>query len=259
MAGLDRGQRRRSQAPIIVVALVVVVVAVVGFAAATREADSAIDSSADPTPAPASAEHQVTSIVDGDTLHVRVGGQDATVRVVGIDAPETSECWGAQATEAAAALLTGTRVQLIADPSQADTDRYGRLLRYVLLPDGTDLGTRMITDGNAYEYTYDAPYDNQDAYRSAQAASEADGRGLWSAGSCRGRRSLPEPTTTATTTTSERGACDIKGNINADDDRIYHVPGGNDYHRTKIDEAKGERWFCSVAEAEADGWRAPFN
>ena len=38
---------------------------------------------------------------------------------------------------------------------------------------------------------------------------------------------------------------------------IYHVPGSPAYERTKIDEAKGERWFCSEAEARAAGWRAP--
>ncbi len=42
--------------------------------------------------------------------------------------------------------------------------------------------------------------------------------------------------------------CAIKGNINAKGERIYHVPGGEWYDRTKIDPAKGERWFCSAGE-----------
>jgi micrococcal nuclease len=52
--------------------------------------------------------------------------------------------------------------------------------------------------------------------------------------------------------------CDIKGNINGED-RIYHLPGGNHYGRTKIDEDQGERWFCSAAEAEQAGWRKARN
>ena len=50
------------------------------------------------------------------------------------------------------------------------------------------------------------------------------------------------------------GECRIKGNISSGG-RIYHVPGGASYGRTKIDEAAGERWFCSPEEAEAAGWR----
>ena len=49
--------------------------------------------------------------------------------------------------------------------------------------------------------------------------------------------------------------CDIKGNISMDGDRIYHVPGGEFYDATVIDEAYGERWFCSEDEARANGWR----
>ncbi len=51
--------------------------------------------------------------------------------------------------------------------------------------------------------------------------------------------------------------CVIKGNINSKGERIYHVPGGRYYDRTKIDTSKGERWFCTEAEAKAAGWRPP--
>lgn len=51
--------------------------------------------------------------------------------------------------------------------------------------------------------------------------------------------------------------CNIKGNINSKGDRIYHAPGSNSYGVTKINELKGERWFCSETEARAAGWRAP--
>jgi hypothetical protein len=52
--------------------------------------------------------------------------------------------------------------------------------------------------------------------------------------------------------------CLIKGNISSNG-RIYHVPGSPSYDATKIDESKGEKWFCTVQEAEAAGWRAPKN
>jgi hypothetical protein len=50
--------------------------------------------------------------------------------------------------------------------------------------------------------------------------------------------------------------CRIKGNI-SESGRIYHLPGSEWYERTQINPAKGERWFCSEAEAKAAGWRAP--
>jgi len=63
------------------------------------------------------------------------------------------------------------------------------------------------------------------------------------------------------TRTAHRGAtplrpgCTIKGNISRRGERIYHVPGDRYYAATVIDIAKGERWFCSEAEARAAGWR----
>jgi hypothetical protein len=50
--------------------------------------------------------------------------------------------------------------------------------------------------------------------------------------------------------------CQIKGNIGSSG-KIYHVPGSQAYEKTKIDEARGERWFCSEDQAVAAGWRAP--
>jgi hypothetical protein len=54
---------------------------------------------------------------------------------------------------------------------------------------------------------------------------------------------------------SHQSGSDIKGNINSKGERIYHVPGGRSYANTAIDTARGERWFCSEAEARASGWR----
>jgi len=50
-------------------------------------------------------------------------------------------------------------------------------------------------------------------------------------------------------------ACRIKGNISVMGERIYHVPGQAYYDSTRIDTLKGERWFCTEAEARAAGWR----
>ena len=49
--------------------------------------------------------------------------------------------------------------------------------------------------------------------------------------------------------------CLIKGNISSKGERIYHPPGCRYYNATVIEPAKGERWFCTEAEAVAAGWR----
>ena len=54
---------------------------------------------------------------------------------------------------------------------------------------------------------------------------------------------------------AETQDCAIKGNIAKSGERVYHVPGGALYGRTQINEAAGERWFCTEQEAVAAGWR----
>ncbi len=63
------------------------------------------------------------------------------------------------------------------------------------------------------------------------------------------------PTDTSNDNTWED--CRIKGNIGRGGVRIYHTPGSTNYAATRINTARGERWFCTAAEAEAAGWRAP--
>lgn len=53
----------------------------------------------------------------------------------------------------------------------------------------------------------------------------------------------------------ENDACNIKGNVSTQGERIYHVPGQKYYADTRISASHGERWFCSEEEARAAGWR----
>ncbi len=61
----------------------------------------------------------------------------------------------------------------------------------------------------------------------------------------------PSPITSLT-----KPGCTIKGNISIDTgNKIYHLPGMEDYESTVIDPQKGEKWFCSESDAIAKGWR----
>ena len=85
-------------------------------------------------------------------------------------------------------MLAGQIVRLEPDPSQGDQDRYGRLLRYVWLPDGRLVNLELIRQGYAFEYTYDRPYKYQALFQAAEREARAQQRGLWAPATCNGQR-----------------------------------------------------------------------
>lgn len=219
--------------------------------------------------------YEVKSVLDGDTFTIDYAGKETSVRIVGINTPETidprttAECFGREASDYLKGLITGKKVRIESDSSTTDRDKYNRLLRYVYL-DGEDVGLKIISNGYGYEYTYDIPYSKQATYKDAQKEAEKNKVGLWAEGACvdnennattedtSGSQSSNETTNTGvlpSTTNGTQSNCNIKGNINYNGEKIYHVPGQEYYDETKIDEEYGERWFCSEEEAQAAGWR----
>lgn len=138
------------------------------------------------------ADVPVERVVDGDTIRVLLNGRSVTVRMIGIDTPETVkegtpvECFGPEASDLAKAALEGTRVTLEADPAQGPTDRYGRMLAYVWrqLPDGTVsmFNLESVEHGFARERQY-GPTPNawRSELRAAQRDAKAQDLGLWGA------------------------------------------------------------------------------
>jgi endonuclease YncB( thermonuclease family) len=124
----------------------------------------------------------VTHIVDGDTLDVRlVSGKSERIRLIGIDTPERGECYSAKATERARQLAMSRAVVLRGDPTQDTRDRYGRLLAYVWLPGGKDLGFQLIAGGFAKVYVYRTAFGRLSVYRTAEAAAQGATGGQWKA------------------------------------------------------------------------------
>jgi micrococcal nuclease len=135
-------------------------------------------------------------VIDGDTLTVHTAAGTSTVRLIGIDAPETGagygtrECFSAQATEKLRELVAQREVHLQADPTQQNRDRYGRLLRYILV-DGTNINREMVRRGYAHEYTYRIPYQEQASFRRAERKAREHDRGLFAPGTCSGNTDAP--------------------------------------------------------------------
>ena len=137
---------------------------------------------------------RVTSVIDGDTLKIRLAnGAAATVRLIEIDTPETRkpgtpvQCGGRAATARMKQLALrrgkGRSVSITTDPTQDLTDRYGRLLAYVGAA-GTDFGRTMVASGWAKTYVYRVDFQRVNTYRSAQRSAKSAGRGVF--GRCAG-------------------------------------------------------------------------
>jgi len=143
-----------------------------------------------PTPSPQAITTTVPVlyIIDGDSIAISVNGEKQEVRLIGIDAPElygkngTTQCFAREATDRMKTLVAEQTVTLTSDPTQDDRDTYKRLLRYVTLPDGTNINEQLLTDGFAREYTHIKPYQYQEEFKNLETDARAQNRGLW--GSC---------------------------------------------------------------------------
>ncbi len=129
---------------------------------------------------------KVVRVVDGDTIIVRLGGQDRRLRYIGMDTPETKkpdtpvQWMGPEASAANAALVEGRTVILEKDVSE--TDRFGRLLRYVWLADGdrwTLVDLELVRRGFAQVETDPPDVKYADRLLDAQRTARAASTGLW--------------------------------------------------------------------------------
>jgi micrococcal nuclease len=119
----------------------------------------------------------VTHVTDGDTLWVRPasGGAPRQIRILGIDAPEICQAFGAAAREALTARVLRRQVNV----SSHASDSYHRALAHVSLGDD-DLGSWMVGRGLAWSYRF---HDDPGPYATQQARAKTAGLGLWRGGS----------------------------------------------------------------------------
>src|SRR3989344_698507 len=200
---------------------------------------------------------KVTRVVDGDTIEIE-GGEK--VRYIGIDTPETVDprkpvqCFGVEASKKNKEMVEGKMVRLEKDIT--DKDKYNRLLRYIWL-DNVSINLELIKQGFAYSYSYPPDINYQDQIVKAQQEARDAKRGLWNA--CQTAKGQTSTPSISPTSTPKNGSCLIKGNISTSGEKIYHLLGCGSYSKTTIDEARGERWFCSETEAQTAGWRKALN
>ena len=188
-------------------------------------------------------------VVDGDTIRVSV----QVVRLFGVDAPEVKQtCQTSEGLHWACGAWVSDVLRNAFDGQEAfcvevEQDRYGRSVARCEVA-GVDLGGRRIIKKLAFAYRkYSMDYDldekraavNDRGLHATRVQNPADFR----AASAQAAQKAPDI------------GCQIKGNISSKGVRIYHLRGQEQYERTRINTLKGERWFCSEAEAKAAGWR----
>ena len=191
------------------------------------------------------------TVVDGDTIKM----DEHQIRLHGIDAPESSQkcqdnlantySCGQIATQRLKELIGGEKVSC----KIKDTDKYRRLVAVCFVHE-SNLNEQLVIEGLVVAYRkYSADY------VPAERIAQQDASGLW-----RGLFTNPwdwrKGVRLGAAKNINTNECSIKGNISSSG-KIYHTPGSTWYNKTKINTAKGERWFCSESDAQAAGWRAP--
>ena len=164
--------------------------------------------------------YPVVKVVDGDTLVIEIDGKNVTLRLIGLDTPETVDprkpvqCFGKEASAKAKQILSGSSIRLETDPSQDTYDKYGRTLAFVFLKDGTLFNKYMIAEGYGHEYTYNLPYKYQTEFKAAEKAAREGKKGLWAPDVCMSGAEQRRP--------------------NADDGRTgTHIPSSGTYECAK--------------------------
>ena len=127
---------------------------------------------------------RIMKVYDGDTVAVNIDGQHESVRLIGIDSPETKgpyteqECYGNESKEYLKKLLLGQMVELKSDKLSSDRDKYKRLLRYIYL-DEENINLKIIQDGQA-RLQYGFPHSLQNEFKTARDLAKQNKLGLWS-------------------------------------------------------------------------------
>jgi micrococcal nuclease len=190
----------------------------------------------------------VTDVADGDTLFVLAGRKQETVRLIGVDTPETGRpgtpvrFYGPEATDFTLRSLKGRRVRLeFEEPGRPgeERDAYGRLLAYVFTDDGRNFNLELVRLGFGRAYTRYS-FRHQRAFVEAEREARRAATGLWNAAS---RGAWADP--------ARRGR--VIGNLRT---RIYHVPGQPNYGDVK---EKNRIHFRTEDEAQAAGYRKAKN
>jgi endonuclease YncB( thermonuclease family) len=202
----------------------------------------------------------VVGISDGDTITVLIGGQQAVIRLAGIDAPEHGQAFGSASEEHLRALIFGKNVNLDCGREES----YGRLVCKVLLPEGEDVSLDRVKAGMAWQYKQyqsEQSPDDRAKYSNSEDEARENHLGLWADAHPIQPQDFRHGTQSPLCfdKSDHRIACSeqyhgpVRGNIRS---HIFHWPSCPNYDEI----SEGNRVeFPSAAAAEQGGYRAARN
>ena len=207
---------------------------------------------------------EVIQVIDGDTIKIMYEGKEVTVRYLLIDTPETNhprlgeQPLGKEATEENKRLIESGDVSIEFDVGDRFDD-YDRLLAYIYV-DGESVQEQLLESGLArVAYVFPPNTRYLDNFEKAEQIAKESTTGIWQYENYSTDRGFDseaygqQPAGNANPpagTPTANGDCDIKGNINRNGNKIYHLPSDSSYKQTNPEE-----WFCTEQEAEDAGFR----
>jgi len=196
---------------------------------------------------------EVVGVIDGDTMRIIVNGKEETVRLLLVDTPETVhptkpvQPFGPEASQYAKEMLTGKEVEIELDVRERD--KFGRLLAYLYI-NGQMFNEMLLENGLArVAYVYPPNTKYVDRFKEIEKKAKQKEKGIWSI-----ENYVTEDEGFNEKVVKEikddEDSCNIKGNINSDGEKIYHLPSSPWY-----DQTKAEKMFCTEQEAIDEGFR----
>jgi micrococcal nuclease len=175
--------------------------------------------------------YTVSRVVDGDTVILAPG--DIRARLANVEAPEIEFCGGQEAMTRLRSLAEGQRAKVVF----GSDDNFNRSLVHVFIA-GKMVNRTLLEEGLVRYDGSPSPY--RDELRDSYQKALADKLGIF--GRCR-------------ETAPSDPKCVIKGNIDKQTPRrTYFFPGCNEYERTVVEKDRGEKWFCTEKQAQAEGY-----
>lgn len=210
-------------------------------------------------------KYELQEIIDGDTIRIKYNGSSEKVRLLLVDAPETNhetlgeQPYGSEAKEFLKQLLAG-QDSVYVEFDVSYRDKYKRLLAYLYTEDGISIQEQLLKNGLVrVAYIYDPNTKHVDWFKEVQKTAQNKAIGIWSVEDYVTNRGYDKEVYYASVKkdtvasvdenkvdlTEDNGSCAIKGNINSKGNKIYHMPGQQDYDNTEAEEM-----FCTEEEAK---------
>jgi len=209
--------------------------------------------------------HTVLEVIDGDTVKIDYDGTATTVRLIGVDAPETVhpekpvEFYGKQASAFLKNLLKGESVYVEVPAAPSDRDKYDRLLAYLYRsPDGLFVNLEIVRQGYGHAYT-EFPFEHLELFRHYEKVARESEKGLWDREAKLAEEPRPvtlfgSPIPTPLVKESRLRAEPPSGKAASSDVTVYVTKTGKKYHRDGCRYLSKSKIAVSLSEAKARGY-----